>query len=62
MFYNCKKCLFYNKERDDLYRAYDDEEPLDGSEPDNHFCIHYKNGIAKEIWHNKEKCPHYVEK
>lgn len=62
MFPNCKKCLFYSRERDDLYREYDDEEPMDEGESDNHFCIHYKNGIAKGIWNNTTKCQHYVAK
>ena len=61
MFDNCKNCMFYDKDRDDLYRAYDDEMELDGSFPDNHFCIHFENGIAKDIWEHRSECPHYLK-
>jgi len=62
MFDNCKSCLFYYKDYDDMYREEDDELPYDGSHPDNHFCISFQDGIPKDIWHNKTKCPHYVAK
>lgn len=61
MFDNCKDCMFYDKDRDDLYREYDDEMPLDGSIPDNHFCVRFQSGIAKEVWEHKAKCPYYVK-
>ena len=61
MFKNCKDCMFYNKERDELYRSDDDELNLDGSLPDNHFCIRFRDGITKNVWRGITKCSHYVK-
>ena len=61
MFPNCKMCMFYNRERDELYRCEDDELKPNGSFPNNHFCIRFRDGIPKTIWYHLKKCPHYVK-
>ena len=64
MFDNCKTCLFYDKEYDDICRVEDDELSLDGSLPDNHFCMMWNDNeevIPKDVWKNRTKCPHYIK-
>ena len=64
MLEQCKTCLWYDEGIDEIYREGDDEMPLDGSIPDNHFCEEWEkneNVIPKEIWQDKVKCPHYYK-
>lgn len=61
MFPNCKKCMFYDKEHDDFCREDDDELDYDGSFPDDHYCIRFRDGIPQNVWRHIKKCPHYVK-
>ena len=65
MLENCKTCLFYDAMYDDICAQYDDDMPLDGSIPDNHFCDMWDDTgevIPKDVWENKIKCKHYMAK
>ena len=60
MFDNCKNCLFYDREYDEIEQENDDIELLVDPNPNPHFCRAWKQGIPKDIWEHRTKCPHYI--
>lgn len=64
MFDNCKNCLFYDKEDDDMRRSWQDRIIENDTNPDKHFCDEWsKQGyvIPRDIWEGKKKCPYFFK-
>lgn len=49
---NCKECIFYDAEYDELRQSGNDT-----GKPLAHYCRMYKDGIPNEVWDNLHKCP-----
>lgn len=55
---NCKRCVFYTKDGDELRRAHDDIMVL-GKENDHHFCFAYVP-IPDGVFEGDKSCPNYT--
>jgi hypothetical protein len=48
---NCKGCLLYDAEYDNVLQSLNDIGNID-----DHFCIMYQNGIPEKVWKCEEEC------
>lgn len=62
MFDNCKNCLIYDVEDDDMLQQLFDEDVIGQPNVPPHYCLYFYNGIPKEVWDGKEKCKHFFDK
>lgn len=55
---NCKGCVFYSREGDELRRAHDDVMVV-GESNDNHFCFAF-TPIPDGVFDTDKECPNYT--
>lgn len=61
----CQKCIFYDKEMDDLYRSGEDEIIEGKPQRDCHYCLEFRElykGIPQEYWDRTKNCPYFEAK
>ena len=57
----CKKCIFYDKEYDELRQNGDDTIIIGEEQEEKHYCRMYDSGIDEDIVKGKKKCDYYAE-
>ena len=56
---NCTVCFCYDADYDYMFQQGCDDDIVGKRNIPPHYCIDYNNGIPKEIWKGKTKCPHF---
>lgn len=59
---NCKNCLFYDKEYDQLLQSGDDLIIIGQETKKKHDCRMYEGSIDDQILSGETECEHYVAK
>ena len=57
---DCKKCVFYSEENDELRRSHNDVLILGESNEDVHFCFAFDQ-IPEKTFETEKACPSFVK-
>ncbi len=57
----CKKCIFYDKDYDELRQSGDDVIIIGEGQEEKHYCRMYDNNIDEDIVNGKKKCEYHTE-
>ena len=57
----CKRCIFYDKDYDEMLQSGDDVIIKGESEEEKHYCRMYESNIDDRIVKGKKKCQYHAE-
>lgn len=58
---DCRKCVFYNADDDEMQRDGQDIAIVGGDPPDNHFCFAF-TPIPNGYFEGAKDCPKYLQR
>jgi hypothetical protein len=56
----CNKCVFYDKDHDELRRSGDDIK-IPNTPAEKHYCRMYESFIPNDVVTDKKKCEFYIK-
>ena len=57
----CKKCIFYDKEYDEMRQSGDDVVIVGKDQKEKHYCRMYDTAIPEKIVDGKAECEYHAE-
>ena len=58
---NCKRCIFYDKEYDELKQSWDDKVIIGQEQQTKHYCRMYDDPINPDIYTGKTPCEYLLK-